>query len=75
MISENDFENYVAIQFSGFYNMITDCEEVMKLLGWTFKKYFEVQVCYSKLVERYPNAYEQGRKIGEVLRNENCVRL
>ena len=59
------FRRYVAVQFSGMYNMFTQGYQVMELIGCdNATEYFYIMTHYSKLKEKYPQEWEDGRKIG-----------
>ena len=59
------FRRYVAVQFSGMYNMFMQGYEVMELIGCDdVIEYFYIMENYSKLKEKYPQEWEDGRKIG-----------
>ena len=59
------FRRYVAVQFSGMYNMFTQGYQVMELIGCDdVIEYFYIMENYSKLKEKYPQEWEDGRKIG-----------
>ena len=59
------FRRYVAIQFSGMYNMFMQGSEVMELIGCDdVMDYFYIMEHYTELKEKYPQEWEDGRKIG-----------
>lgn len=59
------FKRYVAVQFSGMYNMFMQGSEVMKLIGCDdVMEYFYIMEHYAELKEKYPQEWEDGRKIG-----------
>lgn len=59
------FRRYVAIQFSGMYNMFMQGSEVMELIGcYDVMDYFYIMEHYTELKEKYPQEWEDGRKIG-----------
>lgn len=61
---EKIFRGYVAVQFSGWYNMFMQCYKVREFLGINEEDYFYIIDNYSMLKEKYPMAWEQGKKIG-----------
>lgn len=59
------FKRYVAVQFSGMYNMFVQGSEVMKLIGCDdVVDYFYIMEHYNELKKKYPQEWEDGRKIG-----------
>lgn len=59
------FKRYVAVQFSGMYNMFMQGYEVMELIGCDdVEDYFYIMEHYTELKEKYPQEWEDGRKIG-----------
>ena len=65
------FKRYVAIQFSGMYNMFMQGSEVMKLIGCDdVMDYFYIMEHYTELKEKYPQEWEDGRKIGVEMREK-----
>lgn len=58
------FKRYVAIQYSGIYNMITEARSVMDLGEISFNDYCHIQEHYSELKEQYPKTFEDAKKIG-----------
>ena len=62
---EELFKRYVAVQYSGMYNMFVQGHEVMKLIGCEdFTDYFNILNNYSTLKEKYPEAFKEGKRIG-----------
>ena len=59
------FKRYVAIQYSGMYNMITEANSVWELANMPQKEYWAIQDNYSELVKKYPDVYEEAKKIGQ----------
>ena len=59
------FRRYVAVQYSGMYNMFTQGYQVMELAEIDdVMDYFYIMENYSKLKEEYPDVWENARKIG-----------
>ena len=59
------FKRYVAVQFSGMYNMFTQGYQVMELIICDdVMEYFYIMEHYAELKEKYPQEWEDGRKIG-----------
>ena len=59
------FKRYVAVQFSGMYNMFVQGSEVMKLIGCDdVVDYLYIMEHYSELKKKYPQEWEDRRKIG-----------
>lgn len=67
---EEIFKRYVAVQYSGLYNMITEAHKAMAFGEITYKDYCYIIENYGDLREKYPNAWEEGKKIGEKMANE-----
>lgn len=62
---EEKFKRYVEIQFSGMYNMIMDARIVMEMMDVGKDDYFYIQGNYGELIKEYPNAYEEGKRLGK----------
>ena len=59
------FKRYVAVQFSGMYNMFMQGYQVMELINCDdVEDYFYIMEHYTELKEKYPQEWEDGRKIG-----------
>ena len=71
---EKDFYNYVVIQFSGEFNMITDGSFVCSLMEVSYDEYWDIIENYSELMKKYPEtnlkAQEKGRLRGRIIRGE-----
>ena len=65
MVSELEFKRYVATQYSGMFNMITEANSAMDLAELSSKTYWDIINGYSDLINKYPKAYEEGKKIGK----------
>lgn len=62
---EELFKRYVAVQYSGMYNMFMQGYEVMELIGCDdVEDYFYIMEHYTELKEKYSQEWEDGRKIG-----------
>lgn len=61
---EKDFYNYVVVQFSGEFNMITDGSFVCGLLGISYDEYWDIIEKYGELVNKYPSTYEKAKEKG-----------
>lgn len=70
MVSELEFKRYVAVQFSGLYNMITEARWAMDMIEMDMDTYCKIQDNYKELVEKYPEAYEEGKKIGQTMSSQ-----
>lgn len=64
------FRRYVAIQYSGLYNMITEAHEAMELAEIKFDDYCYIQEHYSELKEKYPRHFENGKLLGDEIREK-----
>lgn len=65
------FKRYVAVQYSGMYNMFTQGYQVMELIEIDdVMDYFYIMENYAKLKEQYPNAWEDGKRIGDDMREK-----
>ena len=64
------FKRYVAVQYSGMYNMFVQGYQVMELTEIELEDYFYIMDNYSKLKEQYPNAWEEGKRIGDEMREK-----
>ena len=59
------FKRYVAVQYSGMYNMFTQGYQVMELINCKdANDYFYIIEHYSELKKQYPEVWEEARKIG-----------
>ncbi len=59
------FRRYVAIQFSGMYNMFVQGYQVMELAEIDdVMDYFYIMEHYAELKKEYPEVWEEARKIG-----------
>ena len=71
---EKDFYNYVVIQFSGEFNMITEGSIVCGIMGITYDEYWDIIENYGNLALKYPESYkkaqEKGRIRGKIMRGE-----
>ena len=65
MVSADEFKRYVAVQYGGMYNMITEARGAMDLAELSSKTYWDIINGYSDLISKYPEAYEEGKKIGQ----------
>lgn len=59
------FRRYVAVQFSGLYNMITEADSAWEMAEINQNEYFYVQDHYKELCDKFPDTYEEARKVGE----------
>ena len=64
------FKRYVAVQYSGMYNMFMQGYEVMKLINCDVEDYFYIMDNYSKLKEKYSKEFEEGKRIGDEMRDK-----
>lgn len=65
------FKRYVAVQYSGMYNMFTQGYQVMELINCNdVMDYFYIMDNYSKLKEKYLKEWEDGKKIGDEMREK-----
>ena len=65
------FRRYVAVQFSGMYNMFTQGHQVMELINCKdVMDYFYIMDNYSKLKEKYSKEFEEGKRIGDEMRDK-----
>ena len=67
MVSELEFKRYVAVQYSGLYNMIMDAGSAMKMMETDKDTYFKIISNYDELVKKYPKAFEEGQELGRTL--------
>ena len=67
---KDNFKKYVAVQYSGIYNMLMNANDAMELAGLNKNDYWYVIEHYSELKEEYPEAFEEGKKIGEQMRSK-----
>ena len=68
---EELFKRYVAVQYSGMYNMFTQGYQVMELINCNnIMDYFYIMDNYSKLKEKYPKEWNNGKRIGEVMQKK-----
>ena len=67
---EQKFKRYVAIQFSGMYNMITEAYSVMNLGNINFDDYCYIQEHYCELKEQFKETWEEGKKLGDEMREK-----
>lgn len=71
---EKDFYNYVVIQYSGEFNMITEGSYVCGLVGVSYDEYWEIIEHYKELIDKYPDTYkkaqEKGYMRGKIMRGE-----
>lgn len=58
------FKRYVAVQYSGMYNMFVQGYEVMKLINCDIEDYFYILNNYSELKEKFKEEFEEGKRIG-----------
>lgn len=58
-ISKGTFMKYVKIQYGGKYNMVTDGDIVMRLLGVDKPTYMNLLQNYDKLIAKWPEAENQ----------------
>lgn len=65
------FRRYVAVQYSGIYNMFTQGYQVMELINCNdIMDYFYIMDNYSKLKEKYPEEWNEGKRIGEEMQKK-----
>lgn len=65
------FKRYVAVQYSGMYNMFTQGYQVMELINCKdVMDYFYIMDNYSKLKEKYPEEWNEGKRIGDEMRDK-----
>lgn len=64
------FRRYVAVQYSGLYNMITEAYKAMELAEIKLDDYCYIQEHYSELKEKYPRHFEDGKLLGEEMRSK-----
>ena len=65
------FKRYVAVQYSGMYNMFTQGYQVMELIKCKdVTDYFYIMDNYSKLKEKYSKEFEEGKRIGDEMRDK-----
>ena len=71
---EKDFYNYVVVQYSGEFNMITEGSFVCGIIGISYDEYWDIIENYTELVKKYPETYkkaqEKGRIRGKIMRGE-----
>ena len=71
---EKDFYNYVTVQYSGEFNMITEGSIVCGIMGITYDEYWDIIENYGELVKKYPETYrkaqEKGLRRGKIMRGE-----
>ena len=67
MVTAQEFKRYVATQYSGLYNMITEARSAMEMSELSSKVYWDIISGYSDLIKQYPEAYEEGKRIGKEL--------
>ena len=66
----NKFKKYVAVQYSGIYNMLMDANNAMGMAELSKEDYWYIIEHYKELKEQYPNAFEEGKKIGEQMASQ-----
>lgn len=66
----NNFKKYVAVQYSGMYNMLMDANYAMELAGLNKKDYWYIIENYKELKEEYPKEFEDGKKLGEQMASQ-----
>lgn len=64
------FRRYVGVQYSGIYNMFMQGYEVMKLINCDVDDYFYILNNYNELKEKYPEEWEEGKRIGDEMREK-----
>lgn len=64
------FKRYVGVQYSGIYNMFMQGYEVMKLINCDVDDYFYILNNYNELKEKYPEEWEEGKRIGDEMREK-----
>ena len=67
---EKNFYNYVVIQFSGAFNMITEGSIVSKIMGVSYDEYWDIILKKKKKKNKYAESYEKARKQGELKSKE-----
>ena len=71
---EKDFYNYVVVQYSGEFNMITEGSFVCGIIGISYDEYWDIIENYGELIKKYPESYakaqEKGRIRGRIIRGE-----
>lgn len=65
------FKRYVALQYSGMYNMFVQGYEVMKLINCDFEDYFYIINHYNELKEKFNEEFEEGKRIGNEIHSQN----
>lgn len=64
------FKRCVGVQYSGMYNMFMQGYEVMKLINCDVDDYFYILNNYNDLKEKYPEEWEEGKRIGDEMREK-----
>lgn len=64
------FKRYVGVQYSGMYNMFMQGYEVMKLINCDVDDYFYILNNYNELKEKYPEEWNEGKRIGDEMREK-----
>ena len=65
------FKRYVAVQYSGIYNMFTQGYQVMELIKCNdVLDYFYIMDNYSELKDKFKDAFEEGKRIGVEMREK-----
>lgn len=62
---KDKFERYVAVQYSGLFNMITQANEVIDLIEVSEKDYIYIQNHYMELKKKYPEEFKRGVEKGK----------
>lgn len=65
---EQKFYRYVAVQYSGVFNMITEASSVMRIIEVDLEDYCYIQEHYKELKEEYKTAYDMGVAKGTQLK-------
>ena len=65
------FKRYVAVQYSGMYNMFTQGYQVIKLINCKdVMDYFYIMNNYSELKEKFKEEFKEGKRIGDEMRDK-----
>jgi len=61
-VTRDDMRKYLEIQFGGRYNMITDGNIVMRLMGVSREKYLNILEHYDEYLSRWPELEQEVNK-------------
>lgn len=65
------FKRYVALQYSGLYNMITQANCAMEFAKISREDYLYIIEHYNELKEKFKEEFEEGKRIGNEIHSQN----